>query len=86
MASNQPITVEQSLADMATWPGDWEIAGDDLKAGQEIVTALIPFVRHLHDSGLSASAIRRHLNQLGLLGSELRACKEITLTSYPASA
>jgi hypothetical protein len=32
---------------------------------------LTPFVRHLHDSGLSASAIRRHLNQLGLLGSEL---------------
>jgi hypothetical protein len=71
MASNKPITVEQSLAVMVEWPREWEIEADDLQVGQGIVEALIPFVIHLHESGLSPSAIRRHLIQLGLLGSEL---------------
>jgi hypothetical protein len=71
MASNRPITIQQSLADMANWPREWKIAADDVQVGKRIVARLTPFVHHLHESGLSASAIRRHLNQLGLLGSEL---------------
>jgi hypothetical protein len=71
MASNRPITVEQSLATMATWPNDWAIEASDHAIGRTLIDQLVPFVRHLHASGLSPSAIRRHMNELAMLGSEL---------------
>jgi hypothetical protein len=71
MASNRPITVEESLAKAATWPNAWKITAADIQAGEGIVASLVPFIRHLHSSGSSASTIRRHLTHLAMLGSEL---------------
>jgi hypothetical protein len=71
MASNRPVTLEQSLTTMEKWPEEWAIEASDHEVGRAFVETLVPFVRHLHESGLSPSAIRRHMNELGILGSEL---------------
>jgi hypothetical protein len=71
MASNRPVTLEQSLTTMEEWPKEWAIEASDHAVGRALIETLMPFVRHLHESGLSPSAIRRHMNELGMLGSEL---------------
>jgi hypothetical protein len=42
MASNRPITIQQSLADMANWPREWKIAADDVRVGKRIVSGWCP--------------------------------------------
>ena len=43
----------------------------DLRPGQQIVECLKPFLLHLLDAGLSRTTLRRHRDNLWLLGGEL---------------
>jgi len=43
----------------------------DLPAGEALVVCLRPFIEHLAASGLSPKTIRRHVDNLWLLGGEI---------------
>jgi hypothetical protein len=57
---------------MERWPGSWQIEDKDLKYGEGLLEQFRPFVRHLVETQqLARSTLRRHLNNLWLLGGEL---------------
>lgn len=43
----------------------------DLPPGERLVACLRPFIEHLASSGLSPKTIRRHVDNLWLLGGEI---------------
>jgi hypothetical protein len=43
----------------------------DLPSGEKLVAYLQPFIRHLASAGLSRKTIRRHIDNLWLLGGEV---------------
>ncbi len=43
----------------------------DLAVGEELVASLRPFLEHLASSGLSGKTIRRHVDNVWLLGGEI---------------
>jgi len=43
----------------------------DLPPGEELVACLRPFIEHLASSGLAPKTIRRHVDNLWLLGGEI---------------
>ena len=54
-----------------TWPRRWMGLEKDLPPGQELVACLRPFIEHLASSSLSPKTIRRHVDNLWLLGGEI---------------
>jgi len=46
----------------------WE---EDLPPGESLVACFRPFLEHLASSGLSRKTVRRHVNNLWLLGGEI---------------
>jgi len=43
----------------------------DLPPGQQLLACFRPFIQHLASSGLSAKTIRKHVDNLWLLGGEM---------------
>jgi hypothetical protein len=43
----------------------------DLPPGEQLLTQIRPFIEHLASSSLSPKTIRRHVNNLWLLGGEI---------------
>lgn len=57
---------------MAAWPAAWQIDDEDLLYGEQLLEELKPFVAHLiRVEKLARSTVRRHLDNLFLLGGEL---------------
>jgi len=57
---------------MDKWPKAWEIDERDRRYGEDLLKELKPFVRYLAETKqLARSTLRRHLNQLFLLGGEI---------------
>jgi hypothetical protein len=69
------IVAEDTLAaygpDLAQWPARWRYEDRDVLPGEQIVECFKPFLRHLLSLGLSAKTLRRHRDNLWLLGGEL---------------
>jgi hypothetical protein len=64
--------LEYAWALMENWPHSWEIDEGDRIYGEGLLQHFKPFVRHLVETEqLSRSTLRRHLNNLWLLGGEL---------------
>jgi len=57
--------------DWDRWPRSWMGLEKDLPAGEALVVCLRPFIEHLAASGLSPKTIRRHVDNLWLLGGEI---------------
>ena len=57
--------------DLDRWPRSWMGLEKDLPPCQELLTQLRPFIEHLALSGLSPKTIRRHVDNLWLLGGEI---------------
>ena len=57
--------------DLEQWPRRWMYEERDLSPGQQIVECFKPFLRHLLSSGLSRKTLRKHRDNLWLLGGEL---------------
>jgi|SRR5277367_312251 len=53
------------------WPRIWHYQPADIEVGQRIVAVLTPFLLHLLDQGLAKKTVRRHGDNLWLLGGEL---------------
>jgi hypothetical protein len=67
-ASADPATM---LDQMGRWPQSWTRIPEDMVAGVAIVDILSPFFRRLADENMSKTTLRRHYDNLRLLGGEL---------------
>lgn len=63
--------LRQACPDLEDWPTKWQFDVADLAIGKQIVQALTPFLLSLLDQGLAAKTVRRHRDNLWLLGGEL---------------
>jgi hypothetical protein len=57
--------------DLTSWPHSWMGVPHDLLPGRRIVAYFHPFLEHLVQRNLSARTLRRHVNNLWLLGGEI---------------
>lgn len=63
--------LRQACPDLHEWPTSWHVEPADIAVGQRIVQVLTPFLLHLLDQGLAKTTVRRHRDNLWLLGGEL---------------
>jgi len=64
-------TPEDICPDFPEWPDRWHGLAKDIPYGQGILEAMRPFVEHLIAKGLKDKTIRRHMDNLWLLGGEI---------------
>jgi hypothetical protein len=62
---------EEVVTLMEAWPQSWAGTREDEPLGRRLVAALQPFMTHLQDQGLSSRTLRRHLDNLWLIGGEI---------------
>jgi hypothetical protein len=53
------------------WPEAWMGVDEDLPYGQQLVEAMKPFIESLIDSNLSTRVMKKHMDNLWLLGGEI---------------
>ncbi len=63
--------LEDICPDFSEWPNRWMGVAADMPYGQGLLDAMRPFVVHLVESGLALKTIRRHIDNLWLLGGEV---------------
>jgi hypothetical protein len=70
-----PQSDDEALAaycpDLDQWPHSWMGEPRDLRPGRQIVECLKPFLLHLLGASLSPKTLRKHRDNLWLLGGEL---------------
>ena len=57
--------------DLEQWPASWMVEARDLLPGQQLVECFKPFLRHLLSSNLTGKTLRKHRDNLWLLGGEI---------------
>jgi hypothetical protein len=57
--------------DLDEWPRSWMGFPEDISPGEQIVAAFRPFLLHLVALQLSRKTLRKHVDNLWLLGGEL---------------
>jgi len=57
--------------DLDNWPRSWMGLEKDLTPGEALVVCFRSFIEHLATSSLSPKTIRRHVDNLWLLGGEI---------------
>ncbi len=65
------MTPEEFYPDFPEWPKRWMGVREDLPYGQALLELLRPFVAHLIAKGLARKTLRRHMDNLWLLGGEI---------------
>lgn len=63
--------LRQACPDLDEWPRKWHYEPADIEVSQRIVAVFTPFLLHLLDQGLAKTTVRRHRDNLWLLGGEL---------------
>ena len=68
-----PVRCDASACcrDLGNWPRAWMGLEEDLPPGEALVVCFRPFIEQLAGSGLSPKTIRRHVDNLWLLGGEI---------------
>ena len=70
-----PAAADDGLAgscpDLDDWPASWCYEARDVAPGRQLVECFKPFLRHLLSLGLSRKTLRRHRDNLWLLGGAL---------------
>ena len=57
--------------DLDRWPRSWMGLEKDLPPGEQLLDCFRPFIEHLASSTLSPKIIRRHVDNLWMLGGEI---------------
>lgn len=57
--------------DLDGWPRSWMGLEKDLPPGEQLLTCLRPFIEQLATTNLTSKTIRRHIDNLWLLGGEI---------------
>lgn len=79
-------TLQAYCPDLLEWPRRWRIEERDLVPGQALLALFTPFLEHLRlDSGLTRRTLRRHRDNLWMLGGDIirRLQEEPTLRQRP---
>jgi hypothetical protein len=66
-----PSKLAALLALMDEWPKSWAGIAKDEAVGAELAALMRPFFLHLQRHNLSAKTLRRHLDNLWLIGGEI---------------
>jgi hypothetical protein len=66
-----PASASAYGRDLDNWPHSWMGMEKDLPPGEALVVCFRPFIEHLAASSLSPKTIRRHVDNLWLLGGEI---------------
>lgn len=69
--SRRPPNLESFLNLMTPWPRSWAGFPEDIPVGQRLVEELSPFVASLHNKQLTPKTLRRHLDNLWVIGGEI---------------
>ena len=64
-------TPEDIYKDFPKWPKSWMGIKEDVAYGQGILQVMRPFIERLIADGLSDKTIKRHMDNLWLLGGEI---------------
>src|SRR5882757_39309 len=59
------------VRDLDEWPRAWMGWEKDLPPGEKLVTYFRPFLQHLASTSLSPKTIRKHVDNLWVLGGEI---------------
>ena len=59
------------VARMAKWPSSWQGDRRDIAMGEGLVSVFAQFLEHLSERGLTSRTIRRHWDNLWVLGGEI---------------
>jgi hypothetical protein len=70
-AYDGPAAVSALCPDLDQWPANWMVEPRDLPPGRAMVDCFTPFFGHLLSAGLAGKTLRRHRDNLWLLGGEL---------------
>ncbi len=57
--------------DLDNWPRSWMGLDKDLPPGEQLLACFRPFIEHLVSSSLSPKTIRKHVDNLWMLGGEI---------------
>src|ERR1700730_6334609 len=57
--------------DLDNWPRSWMALEKDLPPGEQLLACFRPFIEHLASSSLSPKTIRKHVDNLWMLGGEI---------------
>ena len=63
--------IETYCKDLAEWPRSWMGLPEDLVPGEKMVVYFRPFLEHLVGLGLSRKTMRKHVDNLWVLGGEI---------------
>ncbi len=66
-----PSDVSTYCRDLDHWPRSWMGLEKDLPPGEQLLLYFRPFIEHLASSSLSPKTVRRHVDNLWLLGGEI---------------
>jgi hypothetical protein len=69
--SQQFTKPEEICPDIPEWPERWRGMPEDEPYGEGLLAVMRPFMQHLIDSGLAKRTIRRHMDNLWLLGGKI---------------
>jgi hypothetical protein len=71
----EPASADDELAaycpDLDHWPASWRYEERDVAPGRQLVECFKPFLRNLLSLGLSRTTLRRHRDNMWLLGGAL---------------
>jgi hypothetical protein len=65
------INLEKLNKDMERWPKSWAGFDSDIPMGKEIVRVMLPFLVAMVADQLAYTTIKRHVDNLWLLGGEI---------------
>jgi len=69
-ASSTPDLAD-SCRDLDEWPRSWMGLEKDVPPGEKLVACFRPFLEHLASTSLSRKTIRKHVDNLWVLGGEI---------------
>ena len=63
--------LDRYVPDLANWSNTWRYEQDDVPVGERIVESFKPFLVDLVHQGLARKTLRRHRDNLWMLGGEI---------------
>ena len=68
---NEDIDIKKYCADIDEWPESWKGVQEDIEYGKEILIEIKRFIKHLISKNYKQKTIKRHIDNLWLLGGEI---------------
>src|ERR1700731_4526723 len=70
-AASSPPDLAIYVRDLDKWPRSWIGLEKDVPPGEKLIACFRPFLEHLASTSLSRKTIRKHVDNLWMLGGEI---------------